>query len=62
MSAWMIVWGRNKVIDIGEWSACEGGKLERFYCISVSIYMYIYMYIAIYSSSGVYNACSITQV
>ena len=24
----------NKVIDIGEWLICGGGRLERFYCSS----------------------------
>ena len=33
MSAWAIVWDRNKAIDIGEWSICGGGQLERFDCI-----------------------------
>ena len=31
---WVIVWDR-KAIDIGEGSICEGGQLERFYCIYV---------------------------
>ena len=25
-----IVWDPNKAIDIGEWSICGGGRLERF--------------------------------
>ena len=25
-------YGTNKVADIGEWSICGGGRLERFYC------------------------------
>ena len=32
-----IVWDPNKAIDIGEWSACGGGWLERFYCIATDI-------------------------
>ena len=28
-----IVWHPNKVIDMREWSICEGGRLERFYCV-----------------------------
>ena len=32
ISAWAIVWDRNKGIDIGEWSICGGGLLERLYC------------------------------
>ena len=27
----MIVWDPNKAIDIGRWSICEGGRLERLY-------------------------------
>ena len=30
--AWAIVWDPKKAIDIGEWSICGGGWLERFYC------------------------------
>ena len=30
---WVVVWDSNKVIDIGEWSICGGGRLERFYCM-----------------------------
>ena len=36
----MIVWDPNKAIDIGKWSICGGGLLERFY----GIYIYIYIY------------------
>ena len=25
---WVIIWDRNKVIDIVEWSICNGGQLE----------------------------------
>ena len=32
---WAIVWCPNNVIDIGEWSICGGGRLERFYCSSL---------------------------
>ena len=28
---WAIVWDQNKAIDVGEWSICGGGWLERFY-------------------------------
>ena len=30
---WAIVWDRNIEIDIGKWTICEGGQLERFDCI-----------------------------
>ena len=30
--AWATVWDPNKALGIGEWSTCEGGWLERFYC------------------------------
>ena len=30
-------WDRNKAINIGEWSICIGGRLERFYCIYFSV-------------------------
>ena len=29
---WAIVRDANKAIDIGDWSICEDGRLERFYC------------------------------
>ena len=29
---WEISLGPNKVIDIGEWLICGGGRLEKFYC------------------------------
>ena len=31
----MIVWDPNKAIDIEEYSNCEDGQLERYYCISL---------------------------
>ena len=31
----MIVWDPNKAIDIGSWSICGGGWLDRFYCIII---------------------------
>ena len=44
---WAIVWDPNKVVDIGEWSICGGGWLERFYflymCVCVCVCVYIYM-------------------
>ena len=33
VESWAIAWDRNKAIDIGEWSICGVGRLERFYCI-----------------------------
>ena len=30
----VIIWDSNKAIDIGNWSICWGGHLERFYCTS----------------------------
>ena len=30
ISLWLIVWDRNKAIDIAKWSICGGGRLERF--------------------------------
>ena len=48
-----IIWDPNKAIDVGEWSICGGGQLERFYCI----YIYVckkkkkYIYRLIYVSS-----------
>ena len=45
---WLIVWDRNKTIDIGEWSICEGGRLESFYCIYIYLHIYIYISIAMY--------------
>ena len=30
---WAIVLDPNEAIDIGEWSTCGGGRLERFYCV-----------------------------
>ena len=32
---WAILWKPNKAIDIGEYSICGGGQLERFYCSSI---------------------------
>ena len=32
---WAIIWDPNKVSDIGEWSICGGGRLERFYWIYI---------------------------
>ena len=32
------------MIDIGEWSICGGGRLERFYCIYYMYIYYMYMY------------------
>ena len=31
----MIIWDRNKVIDIGEWLIWGGGRLERFDCMCI---------------------------
>ena len=28
------IWDPNNAIEIGEWSICGGGQLERCYCIS----------------------------
>ena len=30
MSLWVIGWDLNNVIDIGVWSNCGGGRVERF--------------------------------
>ena len=35
---WVIAWDANNVVDITKWSNCEGGQLQRFYCV----YSYIY--------------------
>ena len=35
---WVILWDPNKTIDIGEWSICGAGRLERFYCIHINVY------------------------
>ena len=32
---WVIVWDPNETIDIGEWSICGGGQLDRFYCVYI---------------------------
>ena len=32
---WAILWDPNKAINIGEWSTCGGGHLERFYCTCI---------------------------
>ena len=34
-------WDPCKGIDIGEWSMCGGGRLEKFYCICLYIYLCI---------------------
>ena len=31
----------NKAIDILEWSNCGGGRLERFYCITLLVIVYL---------------------
>ena len=30
---WVIIWDTNKRINIGEWSICGGGQLERFFSV-----------------------------
>ena len=40
MSLWVIVWNQNNAIDIGRWSICGDGRLERFYCINYCRYAY----------------------
>ena len=35
--------GPNKTIDIGRWSICVGGRLEKFYCICIYIYIYSWL-------------------
>ena len=50
-----ILWDPNKGTDIGEWSICGEGWLERFYCtytyvskyVSIWAYCYAYMNIMI---------------
>ena len=37
ISLWVIVWDPNNTIDVGRWSICGGGQLERFYSISVQL-------------------------
>ena len=32
-SVWAIARNLNKAIDIGEWSVCGGGRVEKLYCI-----------------------------
>ena len=39
---WEIVWELNKVIDIGEWSVCESGQLERFLLFTVKQIFTVY--------------------
>ena len=39
--AWAVVWISNKVVDIGEWSVCEGGRLA--YRGFIVIYIFIYL-------------------
>ena len=38
ISWWVVVWDPDKAIDIGEWSICGGGRLERIYCKYIYIY------------------------
>ena len=40
MIVWTIVWDPKKAIDIRRWSVGGGGRLERFYCICIYIYIY----------------------
>ena len=35
---WMVIWDPNKAIDIGEWSICGGGRLQRFCCKYMPVY------------------------
>ena len=38
-----ILWGRNKAIDMGEWSICGGGRLERFYSTYIPIWLSVFL-------------------
>ena len=35
ISLWVTIWDPNKVIDIGRWSMCRGGQIEKFYCMYI---------------------------
>ena len=39
---WVIAWDPNKVIDIGQWSICGGGRLERLTVNMCILYHIIY--------------------
>ena len=56
----------NKVIDVGKRSTCEGGRLERFYCmcicehICINICIHMCSYIHIYEHIYVYMCAHIS--
>ena len=56
----MVIWDRNKAIDIEDWSICGGGQLERFDYMHLCISVYnvntinIYIYIHVYKCTYVY--------
>ena len=38
-----IVLDPNKAIDVGKWSICGGGRLDRLHCVYKYIYIYSYI-------------------
>ena len=52
----MIIWDPNKAIDIGRWSTCGGGRLERFYCTClIAAYLSLYYVNNVSCSSSLQN-------